>query len=120
MIDLKNDPDTWDLSIENGDLVLVDKSDCAAQHVAQRIKLFKGEWFLDLDAGIPWFQDILKKNPNPNLVDGILKNAIIESPDIVELLSFNLDYDTGTRELTVDFSARSVDGNVDIQTTIGA
>jgi hypothetical protein len=120
MIDFMNDPTTWDLKVTNGDLVLVSNADAIQQHLIQRLKLFRGEWFLDLDAGVPYFQDILVKNPNPALVDGVLKDAILGSPGVLELTSFSMIYDTTARTLTVTFTVETINGPVDVSTQLGA
>jgi hypothetical protein len=120
MIDFKNDPTTWDLATYNGDLVLVDNADAIQQHLIQRLKLFRGEWFLDLDAGVPYFQDILVKNPNPVLVDGVLKDAILETPGVLELSSFSMTYDSTARTLVVAFQVETINGPVNVNTQLGA
>ena len=107
--DLKN------LLIVNGDLVLTSKSEAVKQHLSQRLKMFVGEWFLDLSEGVPYYQNILIKNPNPNIIDGLLKDTILSTPGVDELLSFNLDFDAGLRKLTVDFSIRVLDTIIDFE-----
>lgn len=55
MSDLKLGVD-GDLEIKNGDLLLTTSDDAVRQHLQQRLRTFLGEWFLDLDVGIPFFQ----------------------------------------------------------------
>jgi hypothetical protein len=50
---------TGNLVIENGDLVLVRGIDGVAQSCRIALQMFEEEWFLDLDVGIPYFQEIL-------------------------------------------------------------
>ena len=113
-MDLKLDETTWDLSIENGDLALVTKSDAIRQNVRQRFWIFEGEYFLDQTEGVPYFRTILKKNPDLNLVNALLLDRAANTPGIIELLEWELDYDASSRTLrTSKFQARAFDGVVD-------
>ncbi len=97
-----------------GDLQLTMKGDAVRQYVQQRLRTFLGEWFLDLDVGVPYFQDILVKNPNINQIDGIFKNIILTTPGVVELLSFTMDFDQTVRSLTVEFEYTSYSGEINL------
>jgi hypothetical protein len=103
MSDLKIDPDTGDLLIESGDLVMTKEADAIRQHISQRLKSFAGEWFLDLDAGLPYYRDILVKNPNTLVVSGLIQEEIIKTPGVIELRSFEFVHEKATRALTVKF-----------------
>lgn len=109
-MDIAIDPVTGDLVIEGGDLKLVDGIDAIAQHVAIRLQLFQGEWFLDTRVGVPYYQSILVKNPDLVLVRSIIRTAILSTPGITGLDSFDLDFDAATRALTVAFEASTTEG----------
>lgn len=115
MTDITLKDDFTGILIVNGDLVLTKESDAVRQHITQRLQMFAGEWFLDLSEGVPYFQNILIKNPNPDVVDGLLKETILSTPGVDELLSFNLDYSASLRKLTVDFSVRVLDTIIDFE-----
>lgn len=107
-----------DIDITEGKFTLTTGLDAIKQHLKQRLKLFYGEWFLDITKGIPYFQHILNKNPNPIVVDAVLKRTIIETPGILELLEFDLNIDSENRELQIDFKARAEDGNVNFSEVV--
>ena len=115
MTDIALKDDFSGLLIVNGDLVLTQGADAVKQHITQRLQMFTGEWFLNLSEGVPYYQNILIKNPNPDVVDGLLKDTILTTPGVDELLSFNLDYNAQLRKLTVDFSVRVLDTIIDFQ-----
>lgn len=115
MSDIALTDDGLNLKITNGDLVLTSQGDAVRQHLLQRLRTFRGEWFLDLSEGVPYYQDILVKNPNPDVVDGVLKEVILTTPGVDELLTFELDYDQATRRLTLDFSVRVLDTIIDFE-----
>ena len=114
------DDTTKDLLIENGDLQLTEGLDRVKQHLSQRLKLFFGEWFLETERGIPYFQDIFKKNPDGDIVDATFKKAVIETPGVVNLQEFSIDYDNATRSITVKLRALTTDGVIDYTEEIAA
>ena len=103
-----------DLGIDSFDLVLVERADNVAQHIKTRLLFVRGEWFLNGELGVPWFEDILVKNPRGVLVEAALKAAIRETPGVNSLDAFVLDYIPGTRQLGVSFRATTDFGTVDI------
>lgn len=57
-MDLALDQD-GDLAFSGGDLVLITGAEEVAQRIRIRLRLFRGEWFLDEGAGVPYFERIL-------------------------------------------------------------
>lgn len=110
---------TGDLDLSNGDLYLIEGNDAIAQHVSQRFKTFLAEWFLDETVGVPYFDYIFRKNPNPVVIDAVLKRTALESPGVVELTSWELSIDSARRELSLDFDARSEEGFIEFADVIG-
>lgn len=108
-----------DIDLLNGDLYLTSGIEAVRQRLRQDLRMFLGEWFLDLDYGVPYFQDILVKNPNPQIVEGIIKIKILESPGVLELTAFSADINNASRQLTVDFTVRCFDGEIDFKEVLG-
>jgi hypothetical protein len=100
--DLKLDPDTGDLVIADGDLVLVSGIDAVAQLIRGYLLLFRGEWFLDESAGIPYFEDILVKNPNLSAIREIFRQTLLEVPGVLSVESLSLEL-SAERTLSVDW-----------------
>lgn len=110
--------DDWDVYLSNRDLATVSGVDGIQQHLIQRLREFQGEWFLELRDGVPYHQEFFKKNFDPVLIDYVLKVKIIETPGILELLEFEMDYDNVARELSVTFRANSYDGEINYSITL--
>ena len=115
-MDLALSPDTGDLLIENFDAQLVRDLDSVEQALRVRLQFFLGEWFLDTTAGIPFYEDILIKNPNIPNIESILKAEILETEDVIELLSFDTTFEN--RILAVSFKVRTEYGDTDITTSL--
>lgn len=105
---------------ENGDIVtsgnqfLTERQE-VAQTISTRLKLFLGEYFRDINDGTPWYQSILPKNTSLDLKDGILKNRILQTPDVVRLLSYDAAYDVDLRKYSVSASVLTTFGEILIQ-----
>jgi hypothetical protein len=118
-MDIKLD-DNHDLQPVNGDLPLAIEVNAIKQHLGQRLALFLGEWFLDTTVGLPYYQNILVKNPNLDVVQGLIQNQILGTPGMLELSTFQFSYDNLFRQLSVVFNAKSTNGDINyVQTVTG-
>lgn len=90
----------------------VDESAATIQAVATRLRLFRGEWFLNLDSGVPWFQQILTKPARVARAERIIKDTITQTEGIESLQEFESSFDTGTRDFSVSFTAKTIYGDV--------
>ncbi|QMV49886.1 MAG: baseplate sheath protein [Mu-like cryoconite phage AB09] len=104
---------TGDLLITDGALSLVDGADAVTQLLSQSYKFFAGEWFLDVDLGIPYFEKVFTKNPDPVVLDTIFKRVALNTPGILSLDSFGFQFDSKMRSLTIRLRATSTDGPVE-------
>lgn len=105
-------PVEWDLTLDaTGNLVFVTGADAVAQRVRSRLQFFRGEWFLDTRQGVPYFEDILVKNPRRELVVSLLREAILETPGVASITTFSLSIDNATRSASVTFKALTTDGD---------
>lgn len=112
MSDLAMDFDTNDLLIKNGDLSLVTGKDAIQQDLQQTLQLWLGEWFLDTTIGIPYLQFILVKNPNLDVIQSLLLDAAGAVNGVQDIVGFQYNYDSKTRELTVSMQATTTTGDV--------
>lgn len=104
--------DDGDLVIENGEVIMITGVDEIAQFVGQKLKTILGEWFLDVRLGLPYFDKILTKRVKPAIIEQIFIAEIVSTPGILNLLEFDLNLDTATRTMTVEFRALSTEGEV--------
>ena len=121
MSDIQLDTLTNDISLSGGDLQIVLLDAAIRQSLLQRLRLFLGEWFLATDKGVPYYQSILVKNPNLDLIQATLLTVIRTTPGITDVTEFEFGYDNASRNLSVEFNARSTNGTIiSIQTSVGA
>ena len=101
-------PNDGDLSVTNNQLDTVTGQEEIRQFSIQTLKTFLGEWVLDTTIGVPYF-DMFEKGVNPDTIEALFINEILETLGVVRLLDFNLDLDVATRELQLDYEAETLD-----------
>lgn len=114
-MDLKLGSD-GDLDFENNDLVLVDDAAAIKQACAMRLRTFLGEIFSDETRGVPWFQEILIKNPSFLVIGELIKTTILGTDGVSDITKFVFDLDG--REATLDFEALTESGFIDFSQKI--
>jgi hypothetical protein len=103
-----------DLTITNFDLVLLDGAEAVRQQLLIKLKLWRGEWFLDTDFGTPYLQSILGKQLTLSGAIAALRQSILEVNGVNGIDSLNYDYSAQQRTLSVNFTARTEFGLVEV------
>ena len=85
-------------------------------HLPPAGSLFRGEWFLDLEAGVPYYQDILGQDFNQDEILDIFRPVILGIEDVQELLVLTATENTQTRIATITFQTRTTFGDTDLST----
>lgn len=102
-----------DLDVINGNLQLITGDEEIAQLLKNRLLSFRGEWFLNLELGLPYFEQILEKATSLSAIEGIYLKAITETPGVRDIETFRLDFDPATRQIDLSFRARTSNGVID-------
>lgn len=102
-----------DLETSGFELHVAEGTEATAQRIKVRLKLFLGEWFLDLLAGIPYYEDILIKNPDINKVNALIREAILTTPTVLSIDSYEYALNNSTRTFAVNFKCTTSDGTVE-------
>ena len=87
------------------------------QQVTLRLGFFKGEGFMNEDTGIPWYEEIIVKNPNLIRIREIFRDAILSVTGIREVTFMDLLFSTNARTLSVNFRASTDLGELGITLT---
>ena len=111
-MDLLVNEDTNDMVFINGACpTTTDKRSVVSQRLKISLQTFSGEWFMDTDVGIPYFQRVFGKHRSSADVDRIFQEAILLDPDVLELLTFYSEFDGARRGYALTFKVRTVDGS---------
>ena len=84
--------------------------DETAQRLAIKYQTFLGEWFLDTRIGIPFFRDVLVKNPDLAIIRELFLEVAQDDPAIAEIRTFELDIGDPPRSLSISIAAILIDG----------
>jgi len=90
-----------------------------SQKIENKFLFFKGEWFLNYELGLPYFEEegesknILGKNPNLNYLNSLSLAEINSIEEIEKVNEFILDLDNSTRTLTINFSVQAFDTTIE-------
>lgn len=103
-----------DLDVSAGDLSLVDGAARVRQQIQIKLKLWRGEWFLDTEFGTPYLQSILGKQLTLSGALAALRQSILEVGGVIALDAFTYNYDSRARSLSVTFTARTSYGLVEV------
>ncbi len=88
-----------DISIgENGDVVLTDS---VKQAVQIRLRWIFGEWRFHPEYGIPYFEEFLIKNPNPLRMKQLIRDAVMEVDQVMDVKDIQIFYDKANRRAKI-------------------
>jgi len=93
---------TNDFDLSTGNLVLVtDPAQQIAIVLQNRLQFFEGEWFLDTRLGVPYFQFVLVKNPDLQLITRMFIKIALAIEGVVQVLEMTPSFNTAARVLTM-------------------
>lgn len=100
----------WDVS--SGTLTFLEGADETAQKVKARLSFHRGEWFLDLSQGVPYFEAFLVKNPDIDALRQVVRKIILDTPGVKSVDTLTLDWDRKRRRMSMTFQARHDSGAI--------
>lgn len=86
------------------------------QTIATRLRLFHGEYFLDVDEGTEWFAKVLTKQGSLSQTDALVQQRIIRTEKVVGLQRFESDSNIDARTYTLTAEVLTEYGVVDVST----
>jgi hypothetical protein len=106
-MDFYLDPLTHDLSVGGFDIrVTANAEEALLQRLKIKLLFFKGEWFLNQNFGVPYFQEIFVSMNAKDDADTVFKVAITEMQGVEKILKYSSSFDRTTREFLLNFSVR--------------
>lgn len=109
-VDLLLGPD-HDLVIGT-DLSLSTGLDAIAQGIKVRLLTVRGEWRLNLDSGVPYYEDILGQRFDQTRIHAAIREAILSTPGVRDIISLESSFDGATRTLSVAWEVTSIYGTI--------
>jgi len=100
-----------DLVIEGFDLQLTSNKISLGQLLKQRLKSFKGDWFLDINEGMPYYEDIIGQRNSVDAIRAIFTREIRQTEGVKDIVSLDMSVGARTRTLNVSFVVLDELGN---------
>lgn len=110
MSNLMLDPLTHDI-IPGRQMTRVSGALYVAQLVKCRLLTFLGEWVLDRNIGAPWY-GVLERHYDISATRLAVKNIIETTSGVLVLESLELQADNRTRQLSIQFTAKTTYGGI--------
>lgn len=87
----------------------VTESDAIAQNVQTRLWSFTNDWFLDLEHGLPWFEQMGR---GVNMADWEIKikRYVLETEGVNKIINYQANFDADTRKLTISIDYQDIYG----------
>lgn len=99
-----------DLEVTN-DARLVAGSEGVKQLISVALQLFKGEWFLDLNSGMPYWQDILGRKFDEATLRAAVRDAILGVAGVSEIVKLTVTWDGTTRTAAIAWRVQTSFGD---------
>ena len=80
---------------------LINGSEAIRASVVQNLRMFKGEWFLNLNEGVPYFQTVLVKGTPITVINSIIRDAVSNVPGVARVEVRGVSFDGPTRLLSI-------------------
>lgn len=118
-MDLLLDRDVNDLVFVNGTCpTTTDIIDVVTQRLYIRLRTYLGEWFLNIEYGVPWLERVLGHKTNKSSVDIIIQEQILLENGVDQITSFTSTYDNPSRVYSCSFRVRTTSGQESSEITI--
>lgn len=76
------------------------KSDAIAQNVVTRLRLFKDDWYLDVDSGIPWIE-LLGTRGNSDRIQREIERTVLQTDGVKSISRLEITEVAESRGISV-------------------
>ena len=91
--------------------------EAVAQAVMTRLKLWEGEWFIDLQEGTPYLDGIVGKY-TADTIDPLIKDRILNTEGVIEIVEYISSYNPDLRKYQIAVKISTTYGEGVINGTI--
>lgn len=94
---------TGDIKLSpDGDILLTNS---VTQSIMIRLKWLEGEWRWKRGEGLPYFNNLLIKNPDTDYFESEVREKIFEVEEVTDVKDVSIVFDSRTRQATIQFTA---------------
>ncbi len=90
---------------ENGDIVLkgniyLSGIEEVRLELISTLRMHKGEYWRNVNLGVPWFESVFQKNPDLGYINAILNDVIANVSGVKQVMSLTTSYDNSMVEIS--------------------
>lgn len=100
-----------DIDISSGRFTIEEDTEAIKLMIIARLKLWIGEWFLNLDSGIDYIGEVFHKNDVDAAMNAEFLDGIIGTQGVTEVSQLDIDIasrNNDNNNLKVDFTAKTI------------
>lgn len=86
------------------------KSECVRQKVKTRLLSFRNDWFLNLEHGLDWLDNMARRGARLKL-EAQIRRCILQTEGVKTLTEFSTQFNAKTRKLAVYAAFTDIYGN---------
>jgi len=101
-----------DIEIINGETTVLYDAEALAQILTNKLKLWKGEWFADVTAGIDYLGLFNQKTFLERRFTAIIRNILLSDSRVSKIESLTASFNKSTREISASFQIASIYGTI--------
>lgn len=110
--DIAFDPLTGDLAIGTS-INFVEDTDLIAQHLRHNLALIRGTLTIDVTAGVPWLDVVLRKPVDQRTVQAAFQEAILRVTGVQAIEEYEQIFSNTMRSLAIRFRVTTPQGSLD-------
>lgn len=104
-----------DYTFGNGQLdYFINTPEAVGQVVETSLLLFLGDWYLNSDLGMPWFESVLGKHSKTE-ADNAIEDYVLEVQGVLDIAEYESIIDPISRKFTVTMTIDTVYGPTPVQ-----
>ena len=107
------DLSSGDATVRGGDVVMIDEPLATRQRLEQKFRLWRGEWFLNINTGFPWLEDVLGQRPRPEVLRSLVHDLVTNDPGVRSMDNLTLTFEGVDRQLRIVFTATLTTGTTE-------
>jgi len=108
---------TGDLDITGGTFTVVEDANAIKEQLTIRLNEFTNDWFLDLNEGVEYFEEVFGVREITDTVEDQFKLTILDTQGVTGLLSIDFDLQSD-RDLAIEFVASTIFGDIEFGTSV--
>ena len=101
-----------DFTFGQGKQNFLNEEAAVAQAIKTRMKLLQGEWWENLEDGLPLFQKILARRQPKEVIDQIIKKRILGTPNVKSITEYESTWNNEERKYSFQGKVKTIFGDI--------